>query len=217
MPVFKTARPWAAFPPDTVRPDRGTSVSTAPSSAISNSSASSLTSAKSASGRNERGRPASRLGVQITTSVFAKYRRAFSASPICQPSGGSGHGVPSRARSLFGSRTIEETPLSEHSSTSRRMSTVLPDPDPAKIATWRRSISNGRFIVFAVSTEIPRGIASLFASEGRREGGGLGFSVGGAAGAGCGDPKTASNSFVQLAGRFDLNQGASLSPCSFQR
>ena len=39
--------------------------------------------------------------------------------------------------SLFTSNTMAETPRSAHSSTTRLMSTVLPDPEPAKIAVCR--------------------------------------------------------------------------------
>src|SRR5262249_49242130 len=60
-----------------------------------------------------------------------------------QPRGGSGHASPSRARSLLGSNTIDETPCRAHSSTRRRSRTVLPEPEPANTATCLRSDSNG--------------------------------------------------------------------------
>ena len=86
--------------------------------------------------------PAERRGVQTTTSVLRWYAAARAASVWSHCVGGSGHGSPSRARSLFGSSTIEDTPRSAHSSTSRRISTVFPDPDPAKIAACRRSAAS---------------------------------------------------------------------------
>ncbi len=58
--------------------------------------------------------------------------------------GVAGHASPSRARSLLGSRTIDETPCSAHSSITRRSRTVLPEPEPAKIARWRRRDARSR-------------------------------------------------------------------------
>ncbi|CDP81957.1 hypothetical protein BN975_00130 [Mycolicibacterium farcinogenes] len=80
-----------------------------------------------------------RRGVHTTTSVFSKYASARSSSAGFQPGGVSGQRSPNRDRSLLGSSTIEDTPRSAHSSTSRRISTVLPDPEPAKIAVCLRS------------------------------------------------------------------------------
>ena len=78
-------------------------------------------------------------------------RRPGPRRPRPSASGGSGHGSPSRARSLFGSSTIAETPWSAHSSTSLRISTVFPEPDPAKIAVCFLSDSSstltGRVVV----------------------------------------------------------------------
>src|SRR5258708_7360461 len=53
-----------------------------------------------------------------------------------------------RARSLLGSSTMAETPARTHSSTRRRIRTVFPEPEPAKMTVCRRKdsslMANGR-------------------------------------------------------------------------
>ena len=130
-------------PPSPVRPRplvprapiRGASASTAASTAALNSSTSSMTAPKSGSGLNASGRPPARRGVHTDDIGLRQVAAARAASSLSQPSGADGHGSPSRARSLLGSRTIEETPCSAHSSITRRSRTVLPEPEPAKTAS----------------------------------------------------------------------------------